>query len=90
MLNYGIFTNFMFCRCYLKKERKQVEKKQKNVENATVFVVTKFLYVATQNSSRPKELYRNQQLNVATKLKHNSMAEREISSQQRVFLSRHY
>ena len=29
MPNYGIFTNFIFCMYYLKKERKQVEKKQK-------------------------------------------------------------
>ena len=29
MPNYGIFANFMFCKCYLKKERKQVEKKKK-------------------------------------------------------------
>ena len=84
MPNYEIFTNFMFCRCYLKKESKQSEKKQKkNVENAAVFV-------ATKNSSRPKELCCSQQLNVAIKLKHNSMAEREILSRQSVFLSRHY
>ena len=32
----------------------------------------------TQNSSKPKELCRSQQLNVATKLRHNSMIEIEI------------
>ena len=41
------------------------------MENAVVCV-------ATQNSRRPKELCRSKQLNVATKLRHNSMAEREI------------
>ena len=82
MLNYGIFTNFMFCKCYLKKERKQAENKQENVENAAVFAATKYL-------SRAKELCRCQQLNVITNLRKNSLAEREIFSRQRVFPSRH-
>ena len=55
------------------KSEKKAKKKQKNVENAAVVVMT-------QNSSRPKELCHRQQLNVATELKHNSMAEREILS----------
>ena len=80
MPNYGVFTNFIFCRCYLKKERKQAEKKQKKVENVAVFIATYFLYVTTQNSSRLKELCCSQQLNVATKLRQNLMAEREILS----------
>ena len=28
MPNYGIFTNFMFCRCYLKKNNKQKRRKK--------------------------------------------------------------
>ena len=51
--------------------RENKQKRSKKVENAAVYVVT-------QNSSRLKKLFPNQQLNVATKLRHNSMAEREI------------
>ena len=53
------------------KTGRREAKKKKKKENAAVCVTT-------QNSSRPKELCHNQQLNVVTKLRHNSIAEREI------------
>ena len=58
--------------------RENKQKRSKKVENAAICVVTKFSYVATQNSSKQKELCLSQQLNVATKLRHNSMAKKEI------------
>ena len=54
----GIFINFEFCRKLLKNEIIPVETKQKEDKEA-VCVTTQILYVATQNSSRPKELCHN-------------------------------
>ena len=59
----GIFINFVFYRQLLKNERILSEKKQKDDKTA-ICVATQHLYVATQNSSRPNELCRSQQIYV--------------------------
>ena len=75
MPNYGIFTNFFFQEL-IENEEKIREKISKKVEKAAVRVAIQFLYVATQNSSGLKEICHSQQLNVTTKLKHNSRLDR--------------
>ena len=65
----------MFCSQLLRNERIPVEKKQKDDKTA-VCVTTQHLYVATQNSSRPKKLCRSQQIYVATKIGQNSKLKR--------------
>ena len=70
----GIF-NFVFCMKLLKNEIIPVEKKQKE-DKAAVCVATQFLYVATQNSSRLKELCHSLQIYVAAKTSENSKMKR--------------
>ena len=71
----GIFINFVFCRQLLKNEIIPAEKKQKE-DKAAVYVATLFLYVMTQNSSRPKELCRSQIIYVLAKASQNSRLKR--------------
>ena len=65
MLNYGIFTNFVFCRFLLKNRKFQQEKKKKNGQGRTLcrYIVSK---CRDRISREPIELCRNK---VQAKLK---------------------
>ena len=76
MPNDGIFTNFMLCRCYLKKKTRRKKAKRWKMQQSVLR--HNFLYVATQNSSMPKEVCHSQQLKVATKFRHSSMAKEKF------------
>ena len=40
MLNYGIFTNFMFCRLFIEKEINPAGKEEQKVAKAKLSVAT--------------------------------------------------
>ena len=61
----------------MKKERKRAKKKQKSGKCINICRDIVFLCRDT-NSSRPKELCRSQQLNVATNLRHNSRLKEQV------------
>ena len=65
MPNYEIFTNFVFCRSYFKKERFPAIKKRKT-ENAVVSVAIEFGVSRQTSKQMARELCRNNIFCVAT------------------------
>ena len=71
MLNYVIFTNFVFCRFSLKKKIILAENKKKNGKYSILFQHIVFM-CRDRISSKPEELSHSQKLYVATKSMLNS------------------
>ena len=71
MTNYGIFTDFVFCRFELKKEIIPAEKKKKSGKCKIPCRDIVFVY-RDRTSSTPEELCRSQQMYVTTKSRLNS------------------
>ena len=55
MPNYGLFTNFVFCRFKFKKE-KISERKKRTRANAAVFVITEFCVSRLTSKQMAKEI----------------------------------
>ena len=82
MPNYGICTNFMFCKCYLKKKKKEKTSRKEAQKGGKCNSLCRDIIFVCRDTKfkQAKETMSNHQLNVATKLRQNSMTEREILS----------